>query len=73
MTLIIGILCSDGAVLGADGAATFGPGLGETTIRQPVRNKLRVIGSDAVAGMSGSVGLSQRFSAMIEPAILGDD
>ncbi|HMF13230.1 MAG TPA: hypothetical protein VKE94_13025, partial [Gemmataceae bacterium] len=66
MTLIIGILCNDGAVLGADGAATFGPGMGETTIRQPVRNKLRIISSDAAAGMSGSVGMSQRFSAMID-------
>jgi 20S proteasome alpha/beta subunit len=40
MTLIIGIKCSDGIVMGADGAATFGS-LGQQTIRQGTK-KLEV-------------------------------
>ncbi len=36
MTLIIGIKCSDGIVMGADGAATFAT-LGQPTIRQETK------------------------------------
>jgi 20S proteasome alpha/beta subunit len=65
MTLIIGIKCSDGIVLGADGAATFGV-MGDHTIRQPVRRKLWLLGTQMVVGVSGPVGIGQRFSAHLE-------
>jgi Proteasome subunit len=64
MTLIIGILCADGAVLGADGMATFGA-MGQRTIQQPTR-KLTKIGPCVAIGTSGPVGLGQRFTASIE-------
>lgn len=64
MTLILGIKCSDGIVLGADGAATFGS-LGQSTIRQPVR-KLTVLAGCVVAGVSGPIGMSQRICGEIE-------
>ena len=65
MTLIIGIKCSDGVVLGADGAATFGS-LGRETIRQPVTRKLEILGGRIVVGVSGPAGLGQRFRGEIE-------
>ncbi len=65
MTLIIGIKCSDGVVLGADGAATFGS-MGRETIRQPVTRKLEILASCIVVGVSGPVGLGQRFRGEIE-------
>ncbi len=61
MTLIIGIKCSDGVVLGSDGAATFGT-LGNTTIRQPIRRKLKIRQQCLVIGTSGPVGLGQRYA-----------
>lgn len=64
MTLIIGYLASDGVVVGADGAATLGTTLGGHTVRQPM-NKLSVIENQAILGVSGSVGVAQRFSESV--------
>ena len=54
---IVGIKCSDGIVVGADGAATLG-NLSQMTARQPVRN-LFVVSNVMIVGISGSIGLSQ--------------
>lgn len=64
MTLIVGIKCSDGLVLAADGAATFGA-MGQQTIRQSVKKKLEIVDNRAVVGVSGPVGLGQRFVGLI--------
>lgn len=65
MTLIVGIKCTDGVVLGADGAATYGS-LGQPTIRQPVEHKLQIRKDCIVVGVSGPVGLGQRFAFEVE-------
>jgi Proteasome subunit len=65
MTLIIGIQCEDGIVLGADGAATLGTSLGVRTVRQSVK-KLTKIGDSVAIGTSGPVGLGQRFGGCLE-------
>ena len=54
MTLIIGVKCSDGVVIGADSIRTFG-----TLIEQEVSNKIQIDDSDIVVATSGVVGLSQ--------------
>ena len=64
MTLIIGIKCTDGIVMGADGAATFGD-LGTQTIRQPT-TKLEVIEKRIIVGVSGPIGLGQRITAEVQ-------
>ncbi|RPH95186.1 hypothetical protein EHM69_05250 [candidate division KSB1 bacterium] len=64
MTLIVGVRCSDGVVLGADGAATYG-NVYEHTIQQSTK-KLRTISGSLVVGVSGSVGLSQFILAAVE-------
>jgi 20S proteasome alpha/beta subunit len=68
MTLIIGIKCKDGVVLGADGAATLGY-MGEPTIRQQVRKKLRLLDAQTVLGVSGPVGIGQRFAGFLEQVL----
>ena len=65
MTLIVGIKCSDGVVLGADGAATLGNILGETTVTQHV-TKLQIIQDRIIMGVSGQVGLSQLYCDRVE-------
>jgi 20S proteasome alpha/beta subunit len=65
MTLIIGIKCKDGIVLGADGAATYGV-MGQSTIRQMVKKKLRLLGSQGVVGVSGPVGIGQRIAGELD-------
>jgi hypothetical protein len=66
MTLIIGILCTDGIVVGSDSEATYGT-MGQRTIRQEDFSKLQVICDDkAIIGVSGPVGLAQRIAGEIE-------
>lgn len=59
MTLIIGLKCSEGIVVGSDGAATLGT-MGLRTIVQPT-TKLSLIEDRAIFGFSGQVGMSQLF------------
>lgn len=65
MTLIVGIKCSNGIVIGADGAATLGNPIGLRTIIQPM-SKLNVIKNKAVIGVSGPVSISQLYSDYLE-------
>lgn len=65
MTAIVGILCSDGIVIGADSSATFSMGAKLLTIEQPI-NKLHVIGDRIIVAGTGAVGLDQRFCAIVE-------
>jgi 20S proteasome alpha/beta subunit len=64
VTLIIGVLCSDGVVMGADGAATLGA-LGQSTVIQPVR-KLNKIANSLIVSTSGPAGLGQRIRGVID-------
>ena len=64
MTLIVGIKCSDGIVVGADGAATLGA-MGQQTVRQATK-KLDIIGKSVIVGVSGPVGLGQRIRGEVE-------
>ena len=64
MTLIIGIKCKDGIVMGSDGAATLGT-MGQSTIVQPVR-KLETISNTIILGVSGPVGIGQIFKGVIK-------
>jgi 20S proteasome alpha/beta subunit len=64
MTLIVGVRCQNGIVMGADGAATLGA-LGQRTARQTTQ-KLEVIAGSAIIGVSGPVGLQQRFADEVQ-------
>ena len=66
MTLIVAIKCTDGVVVGADGAAPLGS-LGQRTVRQPVK-KLTILSNQIVVGVSGPVGLGQRITHKIGKA-----
>lgn len=64
MTLIIGLKCQEGVVVGSDGAATLG-GLGNKTITQPTK-KLAILQNKIIIGVSGPVGLGQRITGEID-------
>lgn len=65
MTLIIGIKCSDGLVLGADSAATMSTATGLETIVQPMP-KLEVVKDKVIVGVSGPVGLGQLYTDRVD-------
>lgn len=54
MTLIIGVICGDGAVIGADSVATA-----STTIAHQVSDKITIEEDNVIIACSGSAGLSQ--------------
>ena len=54
MTLIVGVICSDGVVIGADSVATA-----ETAIEYHVSDKFTIEEEDVIIACSGSAGLSQ--------------
>lgn len=65
MTLIVGIKCSNGVVLGADGAATLGNTVGLRTVIQPVA-KLTIVRDSAIVAVSGPVGIGQLFADRLD-------
>jgi hypothetical protein len=67
MTVVIGLRCSDGVVLGADSSATFGPNLMMKTIEQAVQ-KVFVIEDRYIFAGTGQIGLAQRFEDVIKKA-----
>jgi len=65
MTLLVGVRCSDGIVLGADGNATLGA-LGMETASQPSGKKLTILHKKVVFGLSGPIGLAQLLCAQVD-------
>jgi hypothetical protein len=65
VTSIVGVLCQDGAVIGADSAATFG---GKSRTIEQLTEKLDIVGDEVVVAGAGAVGLRQRFRDIVEDA-----
>lgn len=66
MTVIVGVLCKDGVVVGADSAVTFTAGQ-VRTIEQTTQ-KIEIIDDRVIVAGTGAVGMGQRFKAVVEKA-----
>lgn len=64
MTLLVGVLCSNGAVIAADRQATHGA-LGQPTVGQSV-TKVQVLQGAALYATSGHKGLGQQLCAVVD-------
>jgi ATP-dependent protease HslVU (ClpYQ) peptidase subunit len=64
MTAIVGVLCQDGVVIGADSSATSVSTLGPT-IEQEVK-KIDILDGRVIVAGTGPVGLGQRFFAKLQ-------
>ena len=62
MTLIIGVLCKDGVVIGADSIATFG-----SEIEQEVSYKIEIYEENVAIATSGDIGFSQLIKKQLSP------
>ena len=65
MTVLIGILCQDGVVVGADSSATFTAGQ-QRTIEQKCKKVEILCDGRVIFAGTGGIGLGQRFSAIAE-------
>jgi hypothetical protein len=61
VTVIVGILCEDGVVIGSDSAATYGPTPQVHTIEHQAL-KIEIIEGDVITAATGPVGLAQRLN-----------
>ena len=61
MTLVVGIRCTDGVVIGTDSAMVFGPQPGQYTIEQEYSGKIQIIENRIIVAGTGEIGLGQRF------------
>ena len=66
MTLLIGIKCTDGVVIGSDSAVTFADAQGHWTISQFHSKKIEVLDEQIVVAGTGDVGLNQRFIQLVK-------
>src|SRR5262245_50874864 len=65
MTILVGVLCEDGAVIGSDSSVTLDHS-GYNTIEQVCPDKLSIIGKRFIVAGTGSVGHFQRFCFVLE-------
>lgn len=70
MTSIVGILCQDGVVIGADSSVTYvheGPKFSQSMIEQPFE-KIEIIDNHVILVGTGAIGQGQRFKAIVQRA-----
>jgi hypothetical protein len=67
MTAVVGVLCTDGVVIGTDSSATFMAGASFRTIEQPTE-KLDLVADRIIIAGTGAIGLGQRFKRIVEQA-----
>jgi 20S proteasome alpha/beta subunit len=68
MTILVGIRCKDGIVIGTDSAATFTAGPQLRTIEQPGVKKISIIADRIIVAGTGEIGLGQRFCQVVQTA-----
>lgn len=64
MTVIVGVLCKDSVVIGADSAVTFTTG--QTVTIQQTAQKIDIIHDQVIVAGTGAVGLGQRCAHVVE-------
>lgn len=66
MTVLVGIRCKEGIIIGADSAATFSHGQ-MRTIEQPMK-KISIIADKIIVAGTGEGGMNQRFCQIVQSA-----
>lgn len=69
MTLLVGLACTDGVIIGADSASTYVDSQGQPTIKQIQPGKIKVIQNQLLVASSGQVGMSQRWATKLDDMV----
>jgi 20S proteasome alpha/beta subunit len=72
LTLIVGILCQDGVVVGSDSAATFGTA-GVPTIGQQAVTKIHRLTDSILFSSTGAIGIAQLVAREVQKAWIGSE
>jgi hypothetical protein len=65
LTILVGVKCTDGIVIGADSMMTSAMGA-SPLVQEPVAEKLQLVGNKAIIACTGSVGLAQRVKIIAD-------
>jgi Proteasome subunit len=71
LTIVVGVRCTDGIVIGADSAATSSAGV-VPIMRQDADDKIDIFDKTVIVATTGSVGFKQRLSAHVDRALKGN-
>ncbi|MER9949947.1 hypothetical protein [Mesorhizobium sp. M0047] len=71
MTVLVGVLCSDGVVIGADSIATSAIGM-NPLVQLQTNGKIQILSDQVIVAATGAIGFSQRLNFHVEQAIKGD-
>lgn len=66
MTVLVGVKCTDGIVVGADSAATSAAG--QVQLLKMASDKIDIVDGRVIVAGTGQIGLGQRFSAVVKEA-----
>lgn len=66
MTVLVGVRCTDGVVIGADSAATSAAG--NMHLLKLASDKIVIVGGRVIVAGTGQIGLAQRFAAQVKHA-----
>lgn len=70
MTIIVGVKCTDGVVIGSDSIATSSTGA-QNVMQIEANDKLRIFGNKVIVGATGAVGYTQRMHYHLDRAVNG--
>ena len=70
MTVLVGVHCTDGVVIGSDSIATSAMGQNPLVHLQS-NSKIQIFSDQVIVAATGAVGLSQRLSTHVELAVKG--
>jgi hypothetical protein len=63
MTVLVGVKCTDGVVIGADSAATSAAG--QVHLLKMASDKIEIVGGRVIVAGTGQIGLGQRFTKVV--------
>jgi 20S proteasome alpha/beta subunit len=66
MTVLVGVKCTDGVVIGADSAATSAAG--PVHLLKMASDKIEIVGGRVIVAGTGQIGLGQRFAKIVSDA-----
>lgn len=66
MTVLVGVRCTDGVVIGADSAATSAAG--NVSLLKLASEKIVIVGGRVIVAGTGQIGLGQRFADVVKQA-----
>jgi hypothetical protein len=72
LTVLVGVRCSDGVVIGADSVATSSIGASVHLMQMQSNSKVRIFDGKVIVAATGAVGFSQRLDSHIQEAIAGN-